>query len=174
MKTAAKRPPGRPRKLENTALIGALIEKQDALAERSAGKLEALHTAYVPLAGVERLWLAMSRQARDRFENLPAQYLARRPALVDPANVHRVLRELILEALEPLADEGEVTAMTEAEWPQEPAPIVTRSSTLAAARAQAARLQVALMQFKARIQHLPANWPPGVSSARRPRKRSSE
>lgn len=171
MSTAAKNPRGRPRTPENTALIGALIARQDAMSERTARRLEQLHKEYVPLAAVERLWRAMSRQARDRFATLPDDFLARRPALADPAEVHTVLRSLIREALEPLADEAEASEVTEADWPQEPRPTVTR---LPAARAQSARLQVALMRFRARIQHLPANWLPGGSSARRPRKGSSE
>jgi hypothetical protein len=159
MTTAATKPHGRPRTPENTALIGALIARQDAMSERTARKLEQLHKAWVPLAGVERLWLAMSRQVRDRFATLPNDFLARRPALADPAEVHTMLRSLILEALEPLADEAEASEVTEAEWPQEPQPTVTRSSTLAAARAQSARLQVDLMRFRARCRHVPLGWP---------------
>ncbi|MDO8474586.1 MAG: hypothetical protein Q7W02_00080 [Candidatus Rokubacteria bacterium] len=154
-----KKPRGRPVKPESTALIDALIGRQDQMARRTAGKIEQIYKDHVSLVGADYLVAKMGREARERFGRLPDEFLARRSSVEHPEVAREVLRDLIAEVLTEWPDPAwaELEAYQDLEEPRPAA--VTRSHSLADARAQAARLQTAHMQLKARCRSLPANWP---------------
>lgn len=151
-------------------MIAALIGRQDAMAHRTAGKIRAFLDEHVPLALVELSWARMCHRARTRLERIPDDYVARHPDVVgrEPA-VHAVLRQLAREALTELADEFEGPPMPEEIAAERAAVkadpvlqrprVVSRSHTLAAARAQSARLATQLIQLKQRV--VPYDHPVG-------------
>jgi hypothetical protein len=148
-----------------TPLGRALIARQDQFATRWAAQIAQLLAAHVSLAAAEARWQAISHRARARCAQLPDAFVAARPDLIAPAQVASVLRALVEEALAELDTGGPIKEGSEnvAEAP----PLVRRSRSLADARAQAARLQVRLMQLKSRVHALPPEWPTPLSDHRR-------
>jgi hypothetical protein len=148
------RRPGRPRSPARTALIEALTRKQDAMARRVARQIDEILKTHVSLEGARLGFHAICGRARQQFASFPDRAMARlsHPDTVDPRTVHRVLSELIDDALSelPPAPPGD-GANIEAEEYEEPPPTVVPSRSLVAARAQLASLQTRLVETKARI-----------------------
>jgi hypothetical protein len=151
MTTAAKNPRGRPRTHENTELITALIAKQDAMSERTAGEIAAILSRHISADAAEWLWRRISREARVRLGALPARAAARTPGLAHP-DVVRFLEtqiDAILTDARMAPDDG-VRIRAHPPAAEQP-PTVMRSRMLSQARGQLARLQTDLMDLKARI-----------------------
>jgi hypothetical protein len=144
-----KKPRGRPVKPETTALVMALIGRQDAMAERTAGKIAAILREHVRLEDVEIVWRRICRQARAELGAIPALAAARIPNLGAAGTT--VLEEeigAILTEMDGGPDDGSPLPPLA---PEEKPPTVKRSTTLSAARAQVANLQTHLMTLRARI-----------------------
>jgi len=147
---APKRRRGRPRSAANTELIAALISKQDAMARRTAGKIEQILRTHVRLDAVEISWRRMCRDVRARLAPLPARAERACPSFRpgDRAVLEAMLAGITDEMDDGVPDDGSpLPEIPDEEGP----PAVTSSSTLPEARAQLARLQVHLMALKARI-----------------------
>jgi hypothetical protein len=140
------------------------------MSRRAADKIEQILRDFVPLADVDALHARMAREVRARCRRLPDQFVASRPpgpAGEDPEVIRRVLQRLIHEASSEISagledEDGPVMKLEkqqDAAWAR--VPVVTRSTSLAAARAQLAKLQVEYMQLKARLGRLPVGWPSG-------------
>jgi hypothetical protein len=133
-----------------TELIGALIGRQMAMAERAAEKINRLLADHLPAGALARATIARVDLATARLRNIPEAARAKPPRL-SAADVV-VLHELIAAALEELVVPAAMRAL--AATPPEPSEspaVVERPQTLAAARAQSARLQTRLMDLKRRI-----------------------
>jgi len=121
------------------------------MARRTHAKIEAILREHVRLDEVEIAWRRICRQAREVLGSIPDRALKRIPTIGSAGRA--VLAEEIAAILAEVGeDDG---APLPAIAPEEKPPTVTRSHILAEARAQAARLQTALMDLKARIGHYP-------------------
>jgi len=149
--TKAKRPRGRPRKRENTALIASLIAVQDAMSRRTYGKIKAFWREHLRSEDVMREQVEIATLIRARCEAIPDRVAEPIMQLAgNPEAIRALLAAEIRQTLQALADElskaaeGPVTD----DRPADGYPKPTRSRTLAAARSQSARLKVELMRLK--------------------------
>jgi hypothetical protein len=144
---------GRPPKAENTFLVAALVEKQDEMSRRAARRIDALLDTHVPVEVLAFLAARRGRAARTRLGRFVDDVTAR--LHLSPEG-RAIIAALVDEALVELnADEGAYGPAPPVCPAPEPRPRVTRSRTLAEARAQHATLQTNLMRLRARIVRLP-------------------
>jgi hypothetical protein len=147
----AKRRRGRPRQPEHTALISALIARQDAMSARTYDKIAEIRRTYIRADHVAIAARRIRRQVRTAFlVDFPARVASQLPIFAAPDTV-TALKDLLEEALEPLGpDDGGPLPEADPEEGVPPA-AVTRSRTLAAARAQSAQLHAYLITLRQRI-----------------------
>lgn len=151
MTTPSKRPRGRPRTKANTELVAALIAKQGALSARCADRINALLASHVRRGDAAREWVAVVKYVRRVIlQEFPRKVQAALPAL-SPADM-AVVEERLADAVRGLVVSDEDKALAAGKpLPEEPKAVVKPCSTLATARAQAARLQTRLIELKRRI-----------------------
>jgi hypothetical protein len=146
-----RRPRGRPRDPATSDLSRALIERQDALAERRARDLAELRARYLDesVAVAERL--EARQMLVDRMLRVPAAVAPAIAELENPDDVHRLLESAIREALEDIANAYARSAESAGCAAAPPVSVRHRSRSLAVARARAADAQTALMAFRERL-----------------------
>jgi hypothetical protein len=159
-------PRGRPRSPEQSELTRALIRRADAQSRRTARLIREFLDTHVPLDGVTRAWARIHHELRDQLERLPAR-AAGSPAFAAPA-VQQFLAEYVRGVLAELGDPPPADAALPPEPTPEPSPRVRRSSSWAAARAQAAMLGARLLDLRERVVPLPPGWPRGSRDGGRP------
>jgi hypothetical protein len=130
-------------------LTAALIRRTDALAQRAATRLQELLATHIRVEDAARAWVGVVDEVTAAARTLPDQVVARGLVQDEGLVGLRGLIEDILSQLPVSARERRMAA--EPPLPPEPAPVVTRSHTLAAARAQLANLQSRLIEFRGRI-----------------------
>jgi hypothetical protein len=150
------RPAGRPRTAANTALIQAMIDKQDALARRTRRHIVRFHHEHLDVQAVSVAWLAIARRARAAIGTLPGRAAAVIPELAaDPGRYAALvaLVETVLAELGP--DDGSPLPPLPAD---DPVPTVRRSHSLPQARAQALRLATQWIDLQEQRLAPSADW----------------
>lgn len=140
------RTPGRPKSPATTALVGALIAKQDAMSARTATRINDFLAEHIPAALVESSWYHHVTRARRHLQEIAARAQRRIPHLTDQDVA--CLAQLVDEALEELGSPAPPRGPMP---PREPAAEVHRSTCLAEARGQCARLQARWINLRQRV-----------------------
>jgi len=128
----------------------ALTARQISMAERTATKINTILETHVRRGDVARFWAGAVGRARALFATLPDRAEARLKLLPGDA---QIIGQLVDEALEDLVVSDEDLAMAKLPaLPPELFAVVDRNvMSLAAARAQTARLQARWIDLKQRI-----------------------
>jgi hypothetical protein len=146
-----QRPRGRPKSPATTELMAAQIAKQDAMARRTVRKINAFLNQHIQAGEAAYVWAKMCRVTRSRF----AQFVEEAPEKIgvsNPAAFRRVLARYIDEALVDLdRDPLRFGPVPDEPPPPEPRARACRSTSLAEARAQNARLQARLIDVRERV-----------------------
>jgi hypothetical protein len=135
-------------------LVRALIARQDAMSRRTAAAIRTFLTEYVPADAAALTWRRICREVRAAIGTIQP----RAAALIAPGQ-HEAFAALVANVLTELNDADDDGRPLPDLPPPEPAPRVTRSRSLAEARAQHAMLQARLIDLRGRIAPLSAPMP---------------
>jgi len=149
MKNGHRARRGRPQKPDTTELMAALILRQIAMSNRTAAKINKILDTHVRRGDVARLWVRMVEDVKAHLVTLAER--ARTRLKLKDADM-AVLQTLLDEAAQELVvsdEDRELAALPP--LPERPRAVVGPVASLAAARAQAARLHSRWIDLRERI-----------------------